>query len=169
MFGAEFLIFMKDIFLSLILSILITSAACSTNVKEKPVYQSSEPKVLVENKEDEKRKATAAVENFHKLFNEGKNQEIFELIDDKSQLRQDKVYMVLWMEKLNRELGKFENSKMTNQAVFQKNNTYEVRFELTSKYEKESGTPPRYELFAWEVYNNGNVKLLDYINGKDKE
>ncbi len=159
---------MKCIVVLLILSILITSA-CSVNVKEKPVYQSNESKVLVENKEDEKRKALTAVENFHKLFNEGKNEEIFQLIDDKSQLKQDKVYIVLWMEKLSRELGKFENSKMTNQAVFQKSNTYEVRFEFISKYEKESGTLPRYELFAWEVYNNGDVKLLDYLNGKDKE
>lgn len=122
---------------------------------------------MVQDKEDEKAKALNAVEDFHRLFNDGKNQEIFQLIDDKSQLKQDKVYMVLWMEKLNRELGKFENSKMTNQAVFQKSNSYEVRFEFVSKYEKESGTPPRYELFAWDVYKNGDVKLLDYLNGKD--
>ena len=146
---------------------LITS--CSYEVKNKPVYQSNEQKVLVENRNEEKLKALAAVENFHKLFNEGKSQEIFDLLDDKSQLKQDKVYIVLWMEKLNRELGKFESSKQTNQAIFQKSNSYEVRFEFISKYQKESGTPPRYELFAWDVYNNGDVKLLDYINGKDKE
>lgn len=150
------------------MSLFLTSA-CFIDVKEKPVYQSNEPKELVQNKENEKQKALEAVNNFHKLFNEGKNQDIFELIDKKSQLKQDKAYIVMWMEKLNRELGKFENSKLTNQAVFKKANSYEVRFEFISKYEKESGTPPRYELFAWDVYPNGDVKLLDYLNGKDKE
>lgn len=94
---------------------------------------------------------------------------MFQLIDDKAQLKSDKVYLVLWMEKLQKRLGKFENAKMTNQAVFQKSDTYEVRFEFISKFENDSGEPPLYELFAWEVYKDGSVKLLDYLNGKDKE
>lgn len=152
----------------LVFCLIAIAAISCVEVKQKPVFQSNEAKVLVQNSDAEKAIANAAVENFHRLFNEKKNQEIFELIDVKSQLRQDKVYMVLWMEKLHRALGKFESASLTNEAVFKKDKTFEVRFEFISKYEKESGTPPRYELFAWEVYDDGTVKLLDYINGKDK-
>jgi hypothetical protein len=148
---------------------LLTVLACSFETKNAPTYQSNEEKVLVENRDEDKEKAKKAVENFHKLFNEEKYGELFQLIDDKSQLKQDQTIFLMRMDKIMSDLGKFESATFTRANVFKKNSTYEVRIEYISKFAKENNRPPRYELFFWELYPNGDAKLLEYINGIDNE
>ena len=129
----------------------------------------SEKGTKIEGGEEYKEKAKRAAENFHKLFNEGKYQELFNLIDEKSQLKTDQLYWDRRLNDIKSELGKFENSQFTRDNAFKKSKTVEVRTEYVSKFEKETSSKPRYELFYWEIYENGDVKLLEYKNGIDNE
>jgi hypothetical protein len=147
----------------------LLTAACFIETKSPPVYQSSEEKVKVENRDEDIEKAKKAVENFHNLFNAGKTKELFQLIDDKSQLKQDETFFLMRMDRIMSDLGKFQSATFTRANVFQKKSTYEVRIEFISKFEKENNRPPRYELFFWEIYPGGDVKLLEYMNGIDNE
>jgi len=158
-------------FLAVLFAVILPAciSSCSVEYKMPPVYTDKEPKIKVENKDEYIEKGKQAVENFHNLFNQGKYNEMFQLIDDSSELKQDPVYFDLRMHKINRELGKFEEAKFTRASVFQKKNTYEVRLEFISKFNKESGKAPRYELFFWEIYDTGDLKLLNYTNGIDNE
>lgn len=159
---------MKKIILLFYLLIFLVSN-CSIQMKQPPVYQEKEEKVKIDGGEEYKEKANQATENFHKLFNEGKYQELFDLIDDKSQLKSDRVYWDRRLNDIKTDLRRFENSKFTRDNTFKKSKTVEVRTEYISKYEKDNSDKPRYELFYWEIYENGDVKLLEYKNGIDYE
>jgi hypothetical protein len=91
------------------------------------------------------------------------------LIDNKSQLKSDAIYWDRRLHNIKNELGKFEKGEYKRANVFQKSETIEVRIEYSTKYQKDDGTKPRWVLFYWEIYKNGDVKLLNYMNGIDNE
>ena len=138
-------------------------------MKQPPVYREQEEKVKIEGGDEYKEIAKKASDNFHKIYNEENFDALFELIDNKSQLKSERVYWDVRFNKIKNELGKFEKAEFTRANVFQKSQTVEVRIEYITKFEKDDGTKPRYELFFWEIYKNGDVKLLNYMNGIDNE
>ncbi len=153
----------------LLLFLLFSITACQVEFKQSPTYKPNEKGAKIENNQSFLEMAKKASEQFHSLYNNQKFQGLFNLIDDKSQLKSDQIFWDRRMNDINNDLGKFENAQFTRGNAFQKSQTVEVRVEYISKFEKDNGTKPRYELFYWEIYSNGDVKLLDYKNGIDNE
>ena len=153
----------------LFLILLVSVTACQVEIKQPPTYKPDEKETKIENNEEYLATAKKASDNFHSLYNNEKFQDLFDLIDEKSQLKSDQIFWDRRMNNIKNDLGKFENAQFTRGNAFQKSQTVEVRIEYISKFEKESGAKPRYELFYWEIYPNGDVKLLEYKNGIDYE
>lgn len=159
---------MKHFYIPFLILILL-GLACNFETKQPPVYRELEQKTKIEGGEEYKEAAKKASENFQKIYNEGKIQSLFDLLDNKSQLKSDQMYWDLRFNKIKSELGKQEKSEFKRANVFQKSETFEVRIEFATKFEKDDGTKPRYVLYFWEIYKNGDVKLLNYMNGIDNE
>ncbi len=159
---------MKQLYLPFFIIVLLC-LACNFETKQAPVYREQEQKVKIEGGEEHKETAKKASDNFQKIYNEGNFDALFELLDDKSQLKSERIYWDIRFNKIKNELGKLENSEFVRANVFQKSETFEVRIEYKTKFEKDDGTKPRYVLFYWEIYKNGDVKLLNYMNGIDNE
>jgi len=150
--------------------ILMVSSSCQIEYKKPPIFTEKEQITKIETGADEYiNKAKSASDHFHDLFNEGRYNEMFQLVDDKSELIQDPIYFDRAMHRISSDLGKFESASFTRGNAFQKKSTYEVRLEYIAKYDKENGKAPRYELFYWEIYPDGTLKLLNYRNGIDNE
>jgi hypothetical protein len=149
--------------------IALSSLACNFDTKQPPVYREQEQKVKIEGGEKHKEVAKKASDNFQNFFNKGDFDALFDLLDEKSQLKSDRVYWDIRFSKIKNELGKLEKSEFARANVFQKSETFEVRIEYKTKFEKDDGAKPRYILFFWEIYKNGDVKLLNYINGIDNQ
>ncbi len=144
-------------------------SACSIETKQPPTYIPLEKATKIEGGEEYKEIAKKSSDNFQKIYNEGNMQALFNLLDDKSQLKSDQMYWDLRFSKIKSELGKHEKSEFKRANVFQKSETVEVRIEYATKFERDDGTKPRYVLYFWEIYKNGDVKLLNYMNGIDNE
>ena len=159
---------MKLLYLFCFITGLLVSA-CSLEMKQPPVYSDKEQKVKIEGGDEYKEIAKKASDNFQKIYNAENFDALFDLVDSKSQLKSDRVYWDVRFNKIKNELGKIEKSEFSRANVFQKSETFEVRIEYKTKFEKDDGIKPRYVLFFWEIYKNGEVKLLNYINGIDSE
>ena len=150
-----------------LLSFVGLACSFSTDVKEPPKYVPNEPINRIEGNPEDINRGTEAVSKFHNLLNQEDFDRLFEWIDEKSQLSQDPVAWSVRMNRIKRELGKVENTVLQRQNVFQKSSTKEIRLEYITKYSKEDGSKPRYELFFFELYPDGETKLLEYMNGID--
>lgn len=148
---------------------LILACSFNTEVKEVPKYHPNEPITRMEPTQQEVEHGTDSVKKFHELFNGEKFDEIFSWIDPKSQLSQDPVAFSVRMNRINRELGKIEKTEIQRHSIFQKSSSKEIRLEYITKYSKDNDPRPRYELFFFELYPSGDIKLLEYINGIDNE
>jgi hypothetical protein len=138
-------------------------------MKKPPTYVPLEKATKIDGGDEYKETAKKASENFQKLNNEEKYQDLFELIDDKSQLKSDAIYWDRRLHNIKNDLGKLEKSEFKRANVFQKSKTVEVRIEYLSKFDKDNSSDQRYEIFFWEIYQNGEVKLLNYLNFIDNQ
>ncbi len=159
---------MKKTIFCLMLSTFLLSG-CYIETKKAPTYIPLEKATKIDGGDEYKEIAKKASENFQNLNNEEKFQELFELIDDKSQLKNDAIYWDRRLHNIKNDLGKLEKAEYKRANAFQKSETIEVRIEYATKYQKDDGTKPRWVLFYWEIYKNGDVKLLNYMNGIDYE
>lgn len=166
----------KFILLILFAAILFTS--CSFSVK--PVYNSknADNKEIeikndnikdVENRDDLKVKAIETVKQLHKLLDENKFEEAYQMIDDNSPLKLTKAEALNNLQEVNNNLGKLEKMDLTRDKVVEEQGQLQVRQEFIVKFEKDTPSPKRYEIFIWNVYPGDNFKLWKYINAKGEE
>ena len=157
--------------ISLILILtVIFSESCSFSVT--PVYknnQEDEKLTIVADKDEYKNLAVKATEKLHKLLEEEKYEEIYQMVDENSAFKQDKNGFIENLKEINQELGKLQSIKATNGNVFQKTSGYEVRLEFLTKFEKDTELPKRFELVGWEIYPDQEAKLLFYTNAKGED
>jgi hypothetical protein len=160
----------------LILIICFATSSCFVEKIQKPEFLRTEEKIINEERVEIKdgneyiETAKKSTENFHKLYNKQKFNDLFDLIDDKSQFKSDRMAWNLFLNNINNEQGKLESSQFTKASVFKEGTAYEVRIEYRSKFSLESADAQRYELFYWEIHEQGKVTLLNYKNIlKEKE
>lgn len=162
---------------SVILFVMILSVSCSFSVT--PVYNSkseannetnSEQVKDVKNRDDLKVKAIETVKRLHKLMEERNFEEVYQMIDDNSALKLPKEKTLNNLKDAVDELGKLEKTELTRNSVVEdssvNNGQLQVRQEFIVKYQKDTPSPKRYEIFIWNVYPDGKFKLWFYINSK---
>lgn len=170
---------MSKFILSIILSVAVLhSVSCSFSVT--PVYNSKNEtdsetnKVLdIKNKDDLKVKALETVKQLHKLMEERNFEEAYQMIDDNSSLKLPKAEALNNLQEVVDNLGKVEKMDLTRDSVVEdksvNNGQLQVRQEFIVKFEKDTPSPKRYEIFIWNVYPNGDFKLWTYLNSKGEE
>lgn len=149
--------------------------ACSFSVK--PVYKEKEATKVkvkdVENGDDSKAKALETVKLLHTLIEEGKFEEAYQMIDDNSQLKHPKEEAIKNLQEVANTLGRVEKMDLTRDNVVQdpslNGGQLQVRQEFIVKFEKDTPSPKRYEIFIWNVYPDNTLKLWTYINSKGEE
>ena len=158
---------------------IIVLASCTFSVT--PVWnanksESAEPKSTpapIQGRDDLKAKAVQQVETLHKLMNEGKYEEAWEMIDDDSPLKQPKQEALANMKEVLDNIGKFQKMELTRDFVVEDKSLHggqlQVRQEFIVSHSKDTPTPKRYELFNWNVYPGDKFKLWSYINSKVTE
>ena len=151
-------------------------ASCSFSVR--PVYnakaentpQTERTPAQVTNRDDLKAKAIEQVKRLHRLTDEGKFEEAYQMIDDKSALKLPKDQALRNMQEGVDTLGKLEKMELTRDSVVDDKSLnggqLQVRQEFIVKFEKDTPSPKRYELFIWNVYPDGTFKLWAYMNSK---
>jgi hypothetical protein len=160
-----------------ILFVALLSISCSFSVT--PVYNSKNetdrkttPKQIddVQKRDDLKAKAIKKVNQLHKLMEERKFDEVYQMIDDNSALKHPRAEALNNLQEVIDNLGKLEKMDLTQDTVVEdksvNNGQLQVRQEFVVKFEKDTPTPKRYELFIWNVYPNNDFKLWAYINSK---
>ena len=165
---------------SVILFVVFLSVSCSFSVK--PVYNSKnetnpetnkEQVKDVKNRDDLKAKALEKVNQLHKLIEERKFEEAYQMIDDNSSLKLPKAEALNNLQEIVDMLGKVENMDLTRDSVVEDKSVndgqLQVRQEFVVKFEKDTPSPKRYEIFIWNVYPNDDLKLWAYINSKGEE
>lgn len=173
--------FMKKLLLStkLFLGICCLSgmsiASCAFSVS--PVWNSNKANApetkstptQIQGRDELKAKAIQQVETLHKLMNEGKYEEAYEMIDDDSPLKMPKEQALANMKEIE-QLGKFQKMELTRDMVVEdkslRGGQLQIRQEFIVTYEKDTPTPKRFELFNWNVYPGDKFKLWSYINSK---
>lgn len=162
--------------LTIILSVaVLLSISCSFSVT--PVYNSknetnSETNKVknVENRDNLKVKALEKVNQLHKLIEERKFEEAYQMIDDNSSLKLPKAEALNNLQEVVDMGGKVEKMDLTRDSVVidpsGNNGQLQVRQEFIVKFEKDTPSPKRYEIFIWNVYPGDDFKLWTYINSK---
>jgi PBP1b-binding outer membrane lipoprotein LpoB len=176
---------LKLIMTKFILSIILFAAvffsvSCSFSVT--PVYNSKNGTNQetgkgqvkdVKNRDDLKTKAIEKVKQLHKLMEERKFEEAYQMIDGNSSLKHPKAEALNNLQEVVDALGKVEKMDLTRDSVVEdrsvNNGQLQVRQEFVVKFEKDTPSPKRYEIFIWNVYPNDEFKLWTYINSKGEE
>ena len=170
---------MTKFILSIILSVAtLFSVSCSFSVT--PVYNSKNEtnqetnKVKdVKNRDDLKVKALDTVKQLHKLMEERKFEEAYQMIDDNSSLKNPKAEALNNLQEVVDNLGKVEKMDLTRDSVVidpsGNNGQFQVRQEFIVKFEKDTPSPKRYEIFIWNVYPGDELKLWTYLNSKGED
>jgi hypothetical protein len=166
--------------LTVILFAVLLSVSCSFSVT--PVYNSkneTNPETNrgsvkdVQNRDDLKVKAIEKVKQLHKLMEERKFEEAYQMIDDNSSLKLPKAEALNNLQEVVDNLGKVEKMDLTRDSVVEDGSVnggqLQVRQEFIVKFEKDTPSPNRYEIFIWNVYPNDEFKLWTYINSKGEE
>ena len=159
-----------------IFSAVVLSGSCTFSVS--PVWNANKnnaPKVestpsKVSSRDDLKPVAIAQVTLLHRLIDERKFEEVYEMIDDKSPLKLPKDAALNNIKEIADELGKFESMELTRDSVVEdaslNGGQLQVRQEFIVKFAKDTPSPKRPELFNWNVYPDGTFKLWSYMNSK---
>jgi hypothetical protein len=166
--------------LSVILFVVLLSVSCSFSVT--PVYNSkneSHPEPNkgqvkdVKNRDDLKVKAIEKVKQLHNLMEERKFEEAYQMIDDNSSLKHPKTEALNNLQEVVDTLGKVEKMDLTRDSVVEDKSVndgqLQVRQEFIVKFEKDTPSPKRYEIFIWNVYPGDDFKLWAYINSKGED
>lgn len=157
----------------MLISVLtLLSTSCSFSIT--PVYNNkinnketkNENIKNVENREDLKVKAIETVKKLHKLMEERKFEEAYQMIDDNSPLKLPKEESIKNLQEVIDMGGRLEKIDLTRDNVVEERGQLQVRQEFIVKFEKDTLTPKRYEIFIWNVYPDNNFKLWTYINSK---
>ncbi len=165
---------------SFILFVVLLFISCSFSVT--PVYNSkheANPEANkgqvkdVKNRDDLKVKAIEKVKQLHKLVEERKFEEAYQMIDDNSALKLPKAEAIKNLQEVVDTLGKLEKMDLTRDSVVEdksvNNAQLQVRQEFIVKFEKDTSSPKRYEIFIWNVYPGDNFKLWTYMNSKGED
>lgn len=123
----------------------------------------------VKNRDDLKVKAIETVKLVHKLLEERKFEEVYQMIDDNSALKLPKAEAMGNIQEVADTLGKVEKMDLTKDNVVEDSGQLQVRQEFIVKFEKDTPTPSRYENFIWNVYPDNNLKLWKYLNAKSED
>ncbi len=122
----------------------------------------------VENRDDLKVKAIERAKLFHKLLDEWKYEEVYKMIDDKSDLKlPNKSESIKNFQAIVATFGKLEKIDLNRDKVVEDRGQLQVRQDFTIKFEKETPSPKRFEVLIWNVYPDGNFKLWKYVGGKE--
>jgi hypothetical protein len=164
--------------LPFILFATLLSVSCSFS----PVYNSKNATVNetkngqvadVKNRDDLKVKAIETVKQLHKLMEDRKFEEVYQMIDDNSALKLPKAEAIKNIQEVVDSLGKLEKTDLNKDNVIEdksiKDGQLQVRQEFIVKFEKDSPSPKRYELFIWNVYPDNSLKLWGYMNSKRED
>lgn len=106
---------------------------------------------------DDMEVASHAVENFHKLLNEQRYEELYELTDDRAKATKSKEAFLRVMGEVRSRFGECVESSLVDVNVVARAAFQEVRLTYRSKFEKAI----RNEGFVWYV-ENGKAKLYEY-------
>ena len=156
-----------------IIAAAIVSGACYFSVK--PVYNDKNTSVqatpapqvkTVQNRDDLKAKGLAAVNTLHELMQQRKFEDAYQMIDDKSALKNPKPEALDNLKEIVDVLGKLKKKELTMDKVVEDQGQLQIRQEFIVDYEKDTPTPKRYEIFIWNIYPDGSIKLWNYINSK---
>jgi hypothetical protein len=159
-----------------ILFVALASVSCSFSVK--PIYNSKNETNRetntahvrdVNNRDELKVKAAETVKQLHKLIEERKFEEAYQMIDDNSPLKLPKAEAINNLQEVADTLGKLEGMELTRDKVVEEQGQLQVRQEFIVKFEKDTPFPKRYEIFIWNVYPGDNFKLLKYLNSKGED
>jgi hypothetical protein len=160
--------------------VALLSISCSFSVT--PVYNSkneanretnSSQVKDVKNRDDLKAKAIKSVKQLHKLMEERKFEEAYQMIDDNSALKLPKGEALKNLQEIVDTLGKVEKMDLTKDNVVEdksvNNGQLQVRQEFIVKFERDTPSPKRYEMFIWNVYSDNSLKLWGYLNSKGED
>jgi PBP1b-binding outer membrane lipoprotein LpoB len=163
--------------LSLLTILFVALFFISCSISSTPVYNSKETKNEnvkdVENRDDLKAKAMETVKLLHKLLEERKFEEAYQMIDDNSALKNPKEEAIKNIQEVVDTHGKVEKMDLTKENVVEdksiNNGQLQVRQEFIVKFEKDTASPKRYEQFIWNVYPDNSLKLWAYLNSKGED
>ena len=127
----------------------------------------------IEDRNDLKLKALEQATELQRLIGERKFDEAYSMIDDNSPLKLPKEQALSNLQEIVDTLGKLEKSELTRDIVVKDESInggqLQIRQEFIVTYSKDTPVPKRYELFNWNAYPDGSIKLWSYINSKGDE